>query len=73
MKLTIETAENGILVTSPKEDLLYDTVHTVFEDRNNLEHYRDMCYHILECVGYIGSKHDEERLFIEIRKQNDND
>lgn len=68
MKLEIEQVDNGFIVRSLSED----TVITVFEDRDNLEHYRDMCYHVLECLGYIGSKHDKERLKVEIIKQNDN-
>lgn len=67
MKLTIETCDNGFLVKRECDES-ESTVITVFEDRDNLEHYQQMCYHILECLGYVGSKHDEERLWVEIRK-----
>lgn len=68
MKLTIEKVDNGFIVCG-------DELHEVYSDKYDedleLKTLQSMLYSILEHFGYYGSKHDHERLFIRIEKQNE--
>lgn len=68
--ITIEQCENGFIVTE----------HEDFSDKNMNRHVYsfwddekltvvDMLNHIKNTLGYNGSKHDEKRIFIELRDQ----
>lgn len=65
--ISIDLAENGYIVTN--HDAEPRTIVVVQEQENHLECLRSLLHEILEVVGYYGSKHDPERLFVEIRKQ----
>jgi len=64
MKITISRVINGYVLTS-EEGV---SVHEESPD-NELHTLRDLLYNVCDALGYNGSKHDAERLFIEIRKQ----
>lgn len=64
MKLVIEKCLNGFILTSE------DGREVIMESDSEVKDYQRLLYAVLEHYGYFGSKHDAERLFIEVRKQN---
>ncbi len=63
MKVQIEQVRNGFIVTSTEGK------DVIMESGSEVRGYQNMLYIVLEHLGYFGSKHDAERLFIEIKKQ----
>lgn len=65
MKLIIEPADNGIILTSKSiEESIPDRVF-VFEDNEiNKKHIAHLLWQVIEELGEVGSKHDEERVRI---------
>lgn len=68
MKLTIERASNGFILSG-------EEVHEVVQEKEDseLEALQTLLYSVLDWAGYYGSKHDAQRLFVRIEKQNEND
>lgn len=73
-KITIEDTQNGFLLTKkygfpncdePLERFVFDDFHGELKCAAHLLNY------IQELIGMRGSKHDDERIFIEIKKQNE--
>ena len=66
MKLTLGRVRNGYILTSEEGvEVFEETPDT------ELKALQALLYSVCEALGYFGSKHDSERLFVEIRKQND--
>lgn len=63
MKLQIEHTINGYILQDSEGKKVFE------EDENELKALQYLLYSVCESLGYFGSKHDAERLFIEIRKQ----
>ena len=68
-KLTIETVSNGYLinVVNGDEESIY--VFSAVDGEN--ECVVDLLKFIQHELGHSGSKHDEERIFVRLEKQND--
>lgn len=67
MKLTIERVSNGFITKGEQTE-----VHAEGGD-SELEALQSLLYSVLEWAGYYGSKHDAQRLFVRIEKQNEDD
>lgn len=76
MKLKIEKVFNGYLLKysnwyqDPFDGVVKQTYEVqVFEERNcELEPIVDLLYSLSEQLGFPGSKHDEKRIWIEIKR-----
>lgn len=76
-KIEIVKVENGYTVRWEEEnnDPIPKTVikTAVYEERGDadtdLETLTDLTYHVWELLGYYGSKHDKERLWIKKEKK----
>ena len=66
--ITIEHAFNGFIVTDTDAE---GNQKQVFQETvdGDIKHVELMLWHILESVGYYGSKHDAERIRISIEKK----
>ncbi len=64
--ITIKQARNGFILSDDElgEDYIPESVFP-----NTIEGAQDLLYTILEDIGYSGSKHDKQRLRIEIIDQ----
>jgi hypothetical protein len=78
-QITIQKAQNGFILKWDEQidDNTYRPMSHVFEERDNIKTDHDcqaiqhMLYEVLDYFGVSGSKHDEERIRIEILKQKD--
>lgn len=71
MKIMIELVDNGAILSNN------DNIRQVYieEDRDqndpDLDYITNLTYGIWEALGYYGSKHHKERLFIKREKRRD--
>lgn len=66
-KLCIDRVDNGYIVTL---DPNVEGDPVVFQDKDNeLETFQELLYYIMDYFGHAGSKHDPERIFVEIKKR----
>jgi len=66
----IERVDNGFIVDSGEYSfVIQEKDEHQGKMGKNLECLRELCYMVLEEFGYFGSKHDPERLVVEIRDQ----
>lgn len=75
MKITIETTNNGIIVTEEpafEEDLGSRASWDLVDDlgRGDIEKQAQILYHVIELLGWYGSKHDPKRLRVSVETQN---
>lgn len=72
MKITIETTDNGYIVTGPHPNADREMTE-VFEEKETGDKFDVFClrrvlWSVLELIGYYGSDHDKRRLWVRIIK-----
>ena len=80
MELTIEQVENGYILSyneAGEDEINATSKHIVIEedeiDKYGTKTTKKLLYAIMDHFGLCGSKHDEERIYIERRDQNGED
>lgn len=70
-ELNIKRVENGFVVINYNEDEggVVEREYVFEQKDNELEAMVDVLNFIQDHFGYYGSKHDKERIFVEIKKQ----
>lgn len=82
MKVIIETADNGYIIKSysldpdSQKDILEEKqvleIDEVFETQEeDCNKFRQLCYTLMDMIGFNNSKHNKYRLNIEVEKQED--
>lgn len=67
-KIIIETVANGFIVTDNKDEI---DNRIVFSFDNGIkESVVDLLNHVKALLGYSGSKHDAQRIFIQLEDHN---
>ena len=77
MRITIDTAENGYVITSKEftqdDSTPYDSFTAIEEDDSDesgeIKSFRSLCYTLMDKLGVQNSKHNKFRLYIEIRSE----
>ena len=69
--ITIEQVTNGVVIIHPHptEDCMVKTVVANEDHKNESVFIEKVTYELWEILGYLPTKHDKERLFLERRKQ----
>ena len=74
MTLIIKTANNGVVITARFHDGTTET--SVFETEDTSDDYQGraaVLWHIIDQLGWFGSKHDEKRIRVHIEERGDDD
>ena len=66
--ITVESTENGYILRSDDRSYVVQE-REVVEGNFDLQALQELLYMVMEEFGYFGSKHDPERLVVEIRDQ----
>jgi len=71
-RLVIRKVSNGYILAGKfgNSDM---TGEMVIDDKDELKAMQNVLFEVMEYFGVYGSKHDEERLYVEVRKQEDED
>lgn len=70
MKITIESLNNGFLVTNEVDGEVSERIAFAFNEFEKECAVELLCC-IKEMLGFYGSKHDAERIYIKLEKQHD--
>ena len=71
-RLVIRKVSNGYILSGRFGDSDM-TQEVVIDDKDELKAMQNVLFEVMEYFGVYGSKHDRERLYVEVREQKDED